>query len=177
MTLLRLEVAPGAVRGLVDGDCALERPTAAHESAWPAFLEAAAAVVRGLPQPPTALEVAGGADTLAVWDEETLGSVRPVAFAVDDVAAALRDLEAAEPHTWAHLQDGRYVVGGVASYLVARVTRGVHHVTDPAWAAGGFPGPAFPVTALPAVTDAPVGPTDPATFLGLALPVRVASLT
>ena len=35
-----------------------------------------------------------------------------------------------EPHTWAGVVSGRTAVGTVDSYLVARMTRGLHHVTD-----------------------------------------------
>ena len=35
-----------------------------------------------------------------------------------------------EPHTWALVEDGRYAVGTVDSYLIARMTRGTWHVTD-----------------------------------------------
>ena len=35
-----------------------------------------------------------------------------------------------EPHTWALVEEGRYAVGTVDSYLVARMTRGTWHVTD-----------------------------------------------
>ena len=35
-----------------------------------------------------------------------------------------------EPHTWAGVTSGRVAVGTVDSYLVARMTRGLHHVTD-----------------------------------------------
>jgi glycerol kinase len=35
-----------------------------------------------------------------------------------------------EPNTWALVESGRYAVGTVDSYLVARMTRGTWHVTD-----------------------------------------------
>ncbi len=35
-----------------------------------------------------------------------------------------------EPHVWAQVTSGRVAVGTVDSYLVARLTRGLHHVTD-----------------------------------------------
>ena len=35
-----------------------------------------------------------------------------------------------EPHTWALVESGRYAIGTVDSYLVARMTRGTWHVTD-----------------------------------------------
>src|SRR5215208_4149935 len=35
-----------------------------------------------------------------------------------------------EPNTWALVESGRYAVGTVDSYLIARMTRGTWHVTD-----------------------------------------------
>ena len=35
-----------------------------------------------------------------------------------------------EPHTWAGVTSGRVAVGTVDSYVIARMTRGLHHVTD-----------------------------------------------
>ena len=54
----------------------------------------------------------------------------------DDAQAwIVRQIEAAktanEPNIWAGVADGRVAVGTVDSYLVARMSRGVHHVTDP----------------------------------------------
>lgn len=108
--------------------------------------------------------VGGDPHTLLVWDRETLGAPRPAITAGDrrttglceqlraEGAAAhvelladqpldhrvagprLRWLAEHEPHTWALVEDGRYAVGGVESYLVARMTRGLEHVTDAAHA-------------------------------------------
>ena len=35
-----------------------------------------------------------------------------------------------EPHIWAGVTSGRTAIGTVDSYLVARMSRGLHHVTD-----------------------------------------------
>ena len=35
-----------------------------------------------------------------------------------------------EPHTWALVESGRYAIGTVDSYLIARMTRGTWHATD-----------------------------------------------
>ena len=55
-----------------------------------------------------------------LWDRETLSSPR---------RAIVWQAEH-EPHTWALVQSGRYAVGTVDSYLIARMTRGTWHVTD-----------------------------------------------
>jgi glycerol kinase len=99
-------------------------------------------------------------ETVLLWDRETLGSPRRAIVWQDRRTAALcerlRDeghearvteltglrldpyfsgtkltwLRENEPHTWALVEDGRYAVGTVDSYLVARMTRGTWHVTD-----------------------------------------------
>jgi len=35
-----------------------------------------------------------------------------------------------DPHTWAQVVSGRVAIGTVDSYLIARMTRGLEHVTD-----------------------------------------------
>lgn len=193
MTLLRVHVRATAVSAVVvaagrsaggivggsstalDGEPGPGDTTQVVGSAlWQAVLTAAGDAVADLVDPPTALAISAAPDSLVVWDEETLGCARPVAFGVADVAAALADLRTGEPHTWTHLGSGRYVVGDVASYLVARVTRGVHHVAAGDWAGAGLLGAGLPPEALPAPAGTgPVGVTDPATFLGLALPLTL----
>ncbi len=97
---------------------------------------------------------------MLLWDRETLGSPRRAIVWQDrrtaDICARLRDeghedrvaeltglrldpyfsgtklvwLAENEPNTWALVGDGRYAVGTVDSYLIARMTRGTWHVTD-----------------------------------------------
>jgi glycerol kinase len=92
-----------------------------------------------------------------------------------------------EPHTWALVEEGRYAVGTVDSYLIARMTRGTWHVTDVSnasrtllWDLGtgewsdelcellGVPRDALP-DVVPSWGE--VATTDPRTFLGLELPI------
>src|SRR6185503_13694099 len=92
-----------------------------------------------------------------------------------------------EPRTWGLVEEGRYAVGTVDSYLVARMTRGTWHVTDVSnasrtllfdlergdWsdelcALFGVPRDALPEL-VP--TWGEIGTTDPASFLGLSLPI------
>jgi glycerol kinase len=92
-----------------------------------------------------------------------------------------------EPHTWALVESGRYAVGTVDSYLVARLTRGTWHITDVsnasrtllfdleqgAWSnelCGLF---GVPRDALPQVVDnwGELARTDPRSFLDLDLPI------
>ncbi len=99
-------------------------------------------------------------ETVLLWDRETLGSPRRAIVWQDrrtaDICTRLRDeghedrvreltglrldpyfsgtklrwLAKNEPHTWALVESGRYAVGTVDSYLIARMTRGLEHVTD-----------------------------------------------
>jgi glycerol kinase len=99
-------------------------------------------------------------ETILLWDRETLGSPRRGIVWQDrrtaDICSRLRDeghedrvaeltglrldpyfsgtklmwLAENEPNTWALVESGRYAVGTVDSYLVARMTRGTWHVTD-----------------------------------------------
>ena len=108
----------------------------------------------------TAVGISNTRDALLLWDRETLGSPRPAIGARDrrseEVCAALRAtghedrvreltghslgptaaaprlrwLAEHEPRTWALVEEGRYAVGSIDSYLVARMTRGTWHVTD-----------------------------------------------
>ena len=92
-----------------------------------------------------------------------------------------------EPHTWALVESGRYAVGTVDSYLIARMTRGTWHVTDVSNAcrtllfdleAGDWSDElcelfGVPRDALPDLVPnwGEVAPTDPKVFLGLSLPI------
>jgi glycerol kinase len=99
-------------------------------------------------------------ETIVVWDRETLGSPRRAIVWQDrrtaDICDRLRSegheeraseltglrldpyfsgtklvwLAENEPHTWALVESGRYALGTVDSYLIARMTRGTWHVTD-----------------------------------------------
>ena len=99
-------------------------------------------------------------ETILLWDRETLGSPRRAIVWQDrrtaDICTRLRDaghedrvteltglrldpyfsgtkltwLAENEPHTWALVESGRYAIGTVDSYLIARMTRGTWHVTD-----------------------------------------------
>jgi glycerol kinase len=92
-----------------------------------------------------------------------------------------------EPNTWALVEDGRYAVGTVDSYLIARMTRGTWHVTDVSnasrtllfdlergeWSDELCSLFGVPRDALPDVVPSwgEIATTDPRTFLGLELPI------
>jgi glycerol kinase len=92
-----------------------------------------------------------------------------------------------EPHTWALVESGRYAIGTVDSYLIARMTRGLHHATDVSnacrtllldLAAGDWSDElcglfGVPRDALPELVPnwGEVATTDPTSFLDLSLPI------
>jgi glycerol kinase len=130
---------------------------------------------------------------VVVWDQETLGAARRAILPSDSragqgVTGVLRWLIVHEPHTWALVTAGRYAVGTVESYLVARMTRGTWFVTDrehasrtglldtstgdwsrEACGALGVPPEALPEVLAPHES---AGTTDPTCFLDLSLPIR-----
>ena len=156
-------------------------------------------------------------ETILLWDRETLGSPRRAIVWQDrrtaDICERLRAdgheervteltglrldpyfsgtklmwLAEHEPQTWALVEEGRYAVGTVDSYLVARMTRGTWHVTDVSnasrtllmdlstgeWSDELCSLFGVPRDALPDLVPnwGEVATTDPAAFCGLSLPI------
>jgi glycerol kinase len=156
-------------------------------------------------------------ETVLLWDRETLGSPRRAIVWQDRRTAAIcrrmreeghedriRDLtglrldpyfsgtklawlQEEEPRTWALVVEGRYAVGTVDSYLIARMTRGTWHVTDVsnasrtllydlekgAWSDELCALFGVPQDALPDVVPSwgEIATTDARSFLGLELPI------
>ena len=184
---------------------------------WAATLEATRDALAASPEAPTALGLTNQRETVCFWDRETLGSARRAIVWQDRRTASLcRQLSDGghgeriahltglrldpyfsgtkiawvrghDERTWAQVTSGRVAIGTVDSYLIARMTRGLHHVTDATnasrtllfdirtgqWSdelAGLFEGP---VEALPEIGPSygVIGHTDPATFLGLDIPI------
>ena len=164
-----------------------------------------------------AIGITNQRETVLLWDRETLGSPRRAIVWQDrrtaDICLRLREeghedrvreltglrldpyfsgtklvwLQENEPRTWGLVTEGRYAVGTVDSYLIARMTRGLHHVTDVSNAsrtllfdleAGEWSDElctllGVPRDALPEVVPSwgEVGASDPRTFCGLELPI------
>ncbi len=171
----------------------------------------------GFPAALAGLGITNQRETVLLWDSETLGSPRAAIAGQDQRASAIchrlrqtgledrvRELSGLpldpchpaaklawlagnEPHTWALVEQGRYAVGTVDSYLVARMTRGTWHVTDVSNAGrtqlldleAGTWSPELcglfgvPVEALPDVVPSwgLLARTEPRSFLGLDLPI------
>ena len=156
-------------------------------------------------------------ETVMLWDRETLGSPRRAIVWQDrrtaDICSRLRDegheervteltglrldpyfsgtklvwLAENEPSTWALVESGRYAIGTVDSYLIARMSRGTWHVTDVSnacrtllfdlaegdWSAELCELFGVPREALPDLVPnwGELATTDPKSFLGLELPI------
>ncbi len=165
----------------------------------------------------TAIGITNQRETVLLWDRETLGSPRRAIVWQDrrtaDICTRLREagheervaeltglrldpyfsgtklswLAEHEPNTWALVEDGRYAVGTVDSYLIARMTRGTWHVTDVSnasrtllfdlergeWSDEMCELFGVPRAALPEVVPSwgHLATTDPRSFLGLELPI------
>jgi glycerol kinase len=165
----------------------------------------------------SAIGITNQRETVLLWDRETLGSPRRAIVWQDrrtaDICSRLRDegheervsevtglrldpyfsgtklmwLAEQEPHTWALVEQGRYAVGTVDSYLIARMTRGVEHVTDVSnasrtllfdleageWSEEMCSLFGVPASALPEVVPSwgEITVSDAASFCGLSLPI------
>lgn len=184
---------------------------------WAATVAACSAAIADAPQPVEAIGITNQRETVCLWDAETLGAPRRAIVWQDRRTAAmceqwrsdghepmitertglrldpyfsgskLRWIAENDPHTWASVVSGRVVFGTVDSYLIARMTRGLHHVTDATNASRtllydintGTWSPELceffgvPMEALPTIVSSygVVGRTDPAAFLGLDVPI------
>jgi glycerol kinase len=164
-----------------------------------------------------AIGITNQRETVLLWDRETLGSPRRAIVWQDrrtaDICNRMREegdepriseltglrldpyfsgtklrwLAENEPNTWALVEDGRYAIGTVDSYLIARMTRGTWHVTDVSNASRtllfdlergdwsdelcslfGVPRDALPEV-VPSWGD--IATSDPKSFAGLELPI------
>ncbi len=189
----------------------------APEEIWQATLEATRAVLQAYDGELTAVGITNQRETILLWDRETLGSPRRAIVWQDrrtaDICARLKAEGAEErvteltglrldpyfsgtklswiaenePNTWALVELGRYAVGTVDSYLIARMTRGTWHVTDVSNACrtllfdlntGDWSDElcrlfGVPRDALPELVPnwGEVAVTDPQVFCGLSLPI------
>jgi len=187
------------------------------EQIWTALLAAAAQAVAEAATPPVAVGVTGQRETVVLWRRSDLSAPRPAIVWQDrrsaELCAELRSagsealvsattglrldpyfsgtklrwLAAEEPGTWAGVRSGEIAIGTVDSYVVARLTAGARHVTDPshasrtllfdirrgAWSSEMCDLFGVPLAALPEVVDSSgvCGTTDPGAFLGLDLPI------
>jgi glycerol kinase len=189
----------------------------APEEIWQATLAACRAALDSAADPPTAIGITNQRETAVLWDRDSLAAPRRAIVWQDrrtsQICDQLRDagheqrvteltglrldpyftgtkltwLADNDPAAWAGVTDGSTAVGTVDSYLVARLTGGRVHATDPSNASrtllfdihsGGWSDELcellqVPVAALPEVrrSSGDFGRTDPGAFLGLDLPI------
>lgn len=187
------------------------------EDIWQATLSACAAALRGTRGTPACVGITNQRETAVLWDRRTLAAPRRAIVWQDrrtaGVCERLRSagheprvseltglrldpyftgskltwLAEHDPRAWEGVTSGRVVVGTVDSYLIARLTAGARHVTDPSNASrtllygleSGTWEPELcelfgvPEAALPEVVPnfGELGRTDPEAFLGLDLPI------
>ncbi|GAA2207263.1 glycerol kinase GlpK [Nonomuraea monospora] len=187
------------------------------EEIWQATLSACATALRTTAEPPSCVGITNQRETAVLWHRRTLAAPRRAIVWQDRRTAALcgRLREAGheprvseltglrldpyftatkltwlaenDPRGWQDVQSGNVAIGTVDSYLIARLTAGARHVTDPSNAsrtllyglASGTWEPELcelfgvPAEALPEIVPnyGPIGRTDPSAFLGLDVPI------
>jgi glycerol kinase len=184
---------------------------------WTATVAACREALAGTDVAPTCIGITDQRETAVLWDRRTLHSPRPAivwqdrrttgicdrlrADGVETRVAGLTGLRLDpyftatkfawlaehEPRVWSGVREGALALGTVDSYVIARLTGGRAHVTDPSNASrtllfdleqGTWSDELcalfdVPRAALPEVVPSSgvVGTTDPDAFLGLELPV------
>jgi len=187
------------------------------EQIWQATLSACRQALTGLSEQPTAIGITNQRETAVLWDKRSLASPRRAIVWQDRRTAALcnelreqghekrvseltglrldpyftgtklRWLADNDTTLWQRVTNGDVVIGTVDSYLIARLTGGRVHATDPsnasrtllfdittgAWSDELCDLLHVPRQALPEVrpNSGDFGRTDPAAFLGLDLPI------
>jgi glycerol kinase len=182
---------------------------------WTATVAACREALAGTDAEPTCIGITDQRETAVVWDRRTLHSPRPAIVWQDRRTTGICDrlrgdeervsqltglrldpyftgtkfawLAEHEPRVWSGVRDGALALGTVDSYVIARLTGGAAHVTDPtnasrtllydlekgAWSDELCDLFDVPRAALPELVPSSgvVGTTDPDAFLGLSLPV------
>ncbi|GAC1581223.1 MAG: glycerol kinase GlpK [Candidatus Dormibacteria bacterium] len=187
------------------------------EQIWETVTSATAEVIDRAPRPPVAVGITNQRETFVVWDRRTLQPVHraivwqcrrsePICRALQEAGheatfkertgllldpyfsgTKLRWLLESDPGLRSRAESGELAFGTIDSWLVARLTGGREHVTEPgnasrtllfnlhtlAWDPELCALLGVPRALLPEVRDSSgdFGRTDPRAFLGLALPV------
>lgn len=182
---------------------------------WSATLSATRSAIADRESDVRAIGITNQRETVAFWDRETLGAARRAIVWQDRRTASIcdemREHEARiteltglrldpyfsatklawvrqhDPRTWANVVAGRVAIGTIDSYLIARMTRGLAHITDVTnasrtllvdLATGTWNDELLrlfdvPADALPEITSSygELARSDPAAFLGLDVPI------
>jgi glycerol kinase len=177
----------------------------------------AALTTHGTTQDLVAVGITNQRETVCLWDRETLGAPRRAIVWQDRRSASLCEtlredghepfvtertglrldpyfsatklswIRSHDPQAWSGVTTGRTAIGTVDSYLVARMSRGLFHITDATnasrtllydletadWSEQLCALFGVPMSALPEVVPSygRLARTDPAVFLGLDLPI------
>ena len=187
------------------------------EEIWQATLAAASEAISQTTESLVAIGITNQRETVVLWDSQTLRSPRKAIVWQDrrtaDLVAKLKAqgledkiqnisglkldpyfssskllwLSENEKTIWGEVVAGQVKIGTVDSYLVARMTSGISHITDASnasrtqlmdirtgnWSAELLEIFHVPVSALPSVVPSygKLATTDPASFLNLELPI------
>src|SRR3954454_9518814 len=128
---------------------------------WTATVAACREALAGTDERPTCIGITDQRETAVVWDRRTLRSPRPAIVWQDRRTSGICDrlrqpgreervssltglrldpyftgttfcwIAAEEPKVWDGVRDGSLALGTVDSYVIARLTGGARHVTDP----------------------------------------------
>ena len=184
---------------------------------WAATLAATGDALAGTEATIRAIGITNQRETVCLWDRETLGSPRRAIVWQDrrtaQICDALREaghearvreltglrldpyfsatklswVRDNDPNAWSGVLSGRTAIGTVDSYLIARMSRGLHHVTDATNASrtllydlhtGDWSEELCAIFGVPSSALPEIGPSygllarsDPSTFLGLDVPI------
>ena len=184
---------------------------------WSATLAATRQALAAVDVDLVAVGITNQRETACLWDRETLGAPRRAIVWQDRRTAGLCEtlredghepkiveltglrldpyftatklawIRTNDPHAWSGVESGRTAVGTVDSYLIARMTRGLSHITDAtnasrtllydlqtgAWSEELCAVFGVPIDALPEIVPSYglLARTDPDAFLGLDLPI------
>lgn len=184
---------------------------------WQATLEAVRRVREACAANIVAVGITNQRETVAFWDRETLGAPRRAIVWQDRRTAAMCDalrerglepmirqktglrldpyfsatkiawVREHDPLTWAQIEAGRVAIGTIDAYLVARMSRGLDHITDATNASrtllynidsGEYDAAlcdlfGVPIDALPTIvaSTGALSHTDPHAFEGLDVPI------
>jgi glycerol kinase len=184
---------------------------------WAAALSSCQQALKASPLTPIAIGITNQRETAVVWDRTTLDSPTKAIVWQDrrtaDLTEELQQLNEGDwirlrtglkldpyftsskflwwkknlPELWAGVESGKYALGTVDSYLVARISGGELHITDAtnasrtqlmnlettAWDPDLLQAFGVPQTALPKIVSnwGNFGDSNPDHFLGLALPI------
>ena len=187
------------------------------EQIWQATLSACNSALAATSTKPTAIGITNQRETAVIWDRETLASpTRAIVWQDRRTADLTEELQSKNSGGWIRrrtglnldpyftsskflwwrrnlpqifrdVEAGRYALGTIDSYLVARLSGGKHHITDASnasrtqlmdiatmqWDQELCDAFEIPISALPSITPCwgELARTDASHFLGLDLPI------